>query len=108
MESANELIYVVDDDRRVRTALSALLRANGRDVQTFGSGGEFLDGTRWNVVACLILDLRMPGMNGLEVQKLVNMDSRIPVIVMSGRGDVQSAVLAMTGGGCRLPHKAHP
>jgi FixJ family two-component response regulator len=77
MESASELVYVVDDDKRVREALSALLRANGRDVQAFSSGEEFLDTPHQkNVVACLILDMRMPGMNGLEVQKLVRMDSR--------------------------------
>jgi FixJ family two-component response regulator len=98
MESANELVYLVDDDSRVREALSALLRANGRDVQTFDSGGEFLDTRRRNVVACLILDMSMPGMNGLEVQKLVSMDSRIPVIFITGRADMLSAILAMKGG----------
>jgi FixJ family two-component response regulator len=98
MESANELIYVVDDDRRVREALAALLRANGRNVQAFNSGGEFLDTPRQNVVACLILDMRMPGMSGLEVQKLVSRDSQIPVIFITGRGDVPSTVLAMKGG----------
>jgi FixJ family two-component response regulator len=98
MESVSELVYVVDDDIRVREALSALLRANGRDVHAFNSGREFLDTPRRNVVACLILDLRMPGMNGLEVQKLVSRDSQIPVIFITGRGDVPSAVLAMKGG----------
>jgi FixJ family two-component response regulator len=98
MESANELVYVVDDDMRVREALSTLLRANGRNVQAFSSGGEFLDTPRRNVVTCLILDLRMPGMNGLEVQKLVGMESPIPVIFITGRGDVPSTVLAMKGG----------
>jgi len=98
MESASELVYVVDDDRRVQEALSALLRANGRDVHAFNSGREFLDTPRQKVVACLILDLRMPGMNGLEVQKLVSRDSQIPVIFITGRGDVPSTVLAMKGG----------
>ncbi|MFM0205016.1 response regulator [Paraburkholderia fungorum] len=98
MESANELVYVVDDDSRVREALSSLLHANGRNVQTFRSGGEFLGAPRRNVVSCLILDLRMPDMNGLEVQKLVSMDSRIPVIFITGWADVPSAVLAMKGG----------
>ena len=98
MESASELVYVVDDDRRVREALAALLRANGRDVRTFNSGREFLDTPRQDVVACLILDLRMPGMSGLEVQKLVSRDSQMPVIFITGRGDVSSTVLAMKGG----------
>ncbi|HEY2023739.1 response regulator transcription factor [Paraburkholderia sp.] len=98
MESAGELVYVVDDDRRVREALSALLRANGRDVRAFDSGREFLGAPRRNAVSCLILDLRMPGMNGLEVQKLVSKDSQIPVIFITGMGDVPSTVLAMKGG----------
>jgi FixJ family two-component response regulator len=98
MQSASELVYVVDDDRRVRDALCTLLRANGRDVRAFNSGSEFLDTPRQKVLACLILDLRMPGMNGLEVQKLVGMESPIPVIFITGRGDVPSTVLAMKGG----------
>ncbi|WNC89166.1 response regulator [Paraburkholderia sp. FT54] len=98
MESANELVYVVDDDSRVRDALSTLLRANGRNVQAFSSGGEFLDTPRGNAIACVILDMRMPGMSGLEVQKLVRMDSLIPVVFITGRGDVPSAVLAMKDG----------
>lgn len=98
MESASELIYVVDDDGRVREALSALLRANGRDVRAFNSGREFLEAPRQKVIACLILDLRMPDMNGLEVQKLVGTESPIPVIFITGRGDVPSTVLAMKGG----------
>ncbi|CAB3801000.1 response regulator transcription factor [Pararobbsia alpina] len=98
MESASKVVYVVDDDRRVRDALSALLRANGRDVHAFNSGKEFLDTPRRDVVACLILDLSMPGMSGLEVQQLVSKDSRIPVIFITGRGDVPSTVLAMKGG----------
>jgi FixJ family two-component response regulator len=102
MQSASALVYVVDDDRRVREALSTLLRANGRDVHTFDSGREFLDTPRQKVVACLILDLRMPGMSGLEVQKLVGMESPIPVIFITGRGDVPSTVLAMKGGAVDL------
>ena len=98
MESASEVVYLVDDDRRVQEALSALLRANGRDVHAFSSGREFLDTPRQDVVACLILDMRMPGMSGLEVQELVSRDSRIPVIFITGRGDVPSTVLAMKGG----------
>jgi FixJ family two-component response regulator len=98
MKSASELVYVVDDDRRVREALSALLRANGRDVHAFNSGGEFLDTPRRKAVACLILDMRMPGMSGLEVQKLVSSDASIPIIFITGRADVPSTVQAMKGG----------
>ncbi|CAE6747911.1 response regulator transcription factor [Paraburkholderia aspalathi] len=97
MKSASEVVYVVDDDRRVREALTSLLRANGRDARAFDSGAEFLKTPRQNTVSCLILDLRMPGMGGLEVQKLVR-DSQIPVIFITGKGDVPSTVLAMKGG----------
>ncbi|MCX4146004.1 response regulator [Paraburkholderia madseniana] len=97
MKSASEVVYVVDDDRRVREALTSLLRANGRDARAFDSGREFLETPRQNTVSCLILDLRMPDMSGLEVQKLVS-DSQIPVIFITGKGDVPSTVLAMKGG----------
>ena len=98
MESANELVYVVDDDRRVREALSDAAARKRKRRPGLRFRGEFLDTRRRNVVACLILDMSMPGMNGLEVQKLVSTDSRIPVIFITGRGDVPSAVLAMKGG----------
>jgi FixJ family two-component response regulator len=98
MESTNELVYVVDDDSRVREALSTLLLANGRVVHAFNSGSEFLDAPREKAAACLILDMRMPGVSGLEVQKLVCRDSQIPVIFVTGRGDVMSTVMAMKGG----------
>jgi FixJ family two-component response regulator len=75
-----------------------LLRANGRNVHAFNSGREFLGTPRQDVAACLILDLRMPGMSGLEVQELVSRDSRLPVIFITGRGDVPSTVLAMKSG----------
>lgn len=102
MKSASELVYVVDDERRVREALAALLRASGRDVKTFDSGEAFLDTAHRNVVACLILDMRMPGMSGLEVQRHVRPDSPIPVIFITGRADVPSTVLAMKGGAVDL------
>src|ERR1700754_4581503 len=98
MGSASELVYVVDDDRRICEALAALIRANGRNVHTFNSGREFLDTPRQDVVACVIVDMRMPGMSGLEVQKLVGRDAQIPVIFITGRGDVPSTVQAMKGG----------
>src|ERR1700756_386860 len=98
MESAGELVYLVDDDERVREALAALLRANGRTVHSFNSGRAFLDTPRQKAVACLILDMRMPGLSGLDVQKLVSAVAHIPVIFITGRGDVPSTVLAMKGG----------
>jgi FixJ family two-component response regulator len=93
-----EMVYIVDDDPRVGEALSTLLRANGRNVRIFTSGRDFLDFERNDDCACLILDLRMPGLNGIEVQKLISAETTIPVIFITGRGDIPSTVSAMKGG----------
>ncbi|MGA7110413.1 MAG: response regulator [Terracidiphilus sp.] len=98
MEPANELVYIVDDEAIVGEALSALLRANGKRVQLFADGRDFLDFTRRDSCACLILDLKMPGLGGLEVQKLISVKASIPVIFLTGRGDIPSTVSAMKGG----------
>ncbi len=98
MEPANELVYIVDDEVNVGEALSTLLRANGKRVRLFTSGHDFLDFARRDSCACLILDLRMPGLSGLEVQRLVSAKTSIPVIFLTGRGDIPSTVRAMKGG----------
>ncbi len=98
MEPANELVYVVDDETSVGEALSTLLRANGKCVQTFTSGQDFLDFPARDSCACLILDLKMPGLGGLEVQKMISTKTSIPVIFLTGRGDIPSTVRAMKGG----------
>src|SRR5712672_268694 len=95
---SNEMVYIVDDDASVVDALSSLLRANGKQVQIFTSGKDFLDFERQDSCACLILDLRMPGMNGLQVQELIAAQTTIPVIFITGRGDIPSTVTAMKGG----------
>ncbi len=95
---SSEMIYIVDDDASVVDALSSLLRANGKRVQMFTSGKDFLDFKRQDSCACLILDLRMPGLNGLEVQESIAAQTRIPVIFITGRGDIPSTVTAMKGG----------
>jgi FixJ family two-component response regulator len=98
MGSTNEIVYIVDDETSVGEALSTLLRANGKGVRTFTSGQDFLDCARGDSCACLILDLKMPGMGGLEVQKLISRKTSIPVIFLTGRGDIPSTVRAMQGG----------
>jgi len=95
---SNEIVYIVDDDPSVIDALSSLLRANGKQVQMFTSGKDFLDFERRDSCACLILDLRMPGLNGLQVQESIAAQTPIPVIFITGRGDVPSTVTAMKGG----------
>jgi len=98
VESANEMVYVVDDDPRVGEALSSLLRANGKVVRMFTSGQDFLDVRREDSCACLVLDLKMPGLGGLELQKLISAKTSIPIIFITGRGDIPSTVSAMKGG----------
>jgi len=98
MEPANELVYIVDDEVNVGEALSTLLRANGKRVRLFTSGQHFLDFARQDACACLILDLKMPGLSGLEVQRLISVKTSIPVIFLTGRGDIPSTVRAMKGG----------
>ncbi len=93
------MIYVVDDDAAVREATRTLLEAAGYSPRTFTSGDEFL--TQANLLAggCALLDLCMPGLSGLEVQKvLVERGSALSVIVMTGHGDVATAVEAMKAG----------
>src|ERR1700745_259147 len=98
MEPTNELVYIVDDEASVGEALSTLLRANGKRVQVFTSGQNFLDFARRDSCACLILDLKMPGLGGLEVQNLISAKTSMPVIFLTGRGDIPSTVKAMKGG----------
>jgi FixJ family two-component response regulator len=98
MEPTKEIVYIVDDDPRVREALSSLLRASGKHVRIFTSGQEFLDFQREDSSACLILDLKMPGLGGLEVQRSISAKTSIPVLFITGRGDIPSTVTAMKGG----------
>jgi FixJ family two-component response regulator len=98
MESTNELVYIVDDEASVGDALSTLLRANGKRVQLFTSGQDFLDFARRDSCACLILDLKMPGLDGLEVQKLISAKASMPVIFLTGRADIPSTVIAIKEG----------
>lgn len=92
-------IFVVDDDPDVRDSLAALLEAEGYPAETFGSAGDFLAGGAAGRPGCLIADIRMPDMDGLELQEeLGRRRVVLPVIVVTGHGDVPLAVRAMKAG----------
>ena len=92
-------VFVVDDDQAVRDSLALLVQSVGLDVETYASAGEFLDAFEADRPGCLVTDIRMPGMSGLELQeKLTEDGALIPVIVLTGHGDVPAAVRALKGG----------
>ena len=92
-------VYVVDDDRSVHTAIARLLRENGFDVEAFPSGAEFLERYEGSGPACLVVDQRMPGMTGLDLQSaLTARDGTLSVVFLTAFGDVATSVQAMKGG----------
>ncbi len=99
-------IYVVDDDDGMRRALSLLLNTVGFKTAAFASPKEFLDIFKPDTAGCLVLDIRMPGMSGLELQQHLNrMGSMLPVIFITGHGDVPMAVQAMKEGAFEFVQK---
>jgi len=97
--AADQLIYVVDDDEAVRDSLSLLLEARGHTVRSFASAREFLTAAPSLRPGCLIADIRMPEMDGLELQqRLIERALRFPLIVITGHGDVPLAVRTMKAG----------
>jgi two-component system response regulator FixJ len=92
-------VYVVDDDDAVRDSLTMLLEAAGLRVEAFATGAEVLVRCRDERPACVITDVRMPGMDGLQLQqRLAQLHAQLPVIVITGHGDVPLAVRAMKAG----------
>ena len=93
------VVFVVDDDESVRTALIRLMKSAGLRVRAFTSAEDFLNQESQNVSGCLILDLRMPGMNGLELEeKLAKSGPTIPIIFISAHQDVTAREQAMKAG----------
>ncbi len=92
-------VFVVDDDQAMRNSLKWLIESIGMQVQTYGSADEFLNGYYPGRAGCLLLDVRMPGMSGLELQAyLERQNYRLPVIIITGHGDIGMAVKAMKAG----------
>jgi FixJ family two-component response regulator len=98
MSSEQPIVYVLDDDSRIREALSALLSSVGHRVMTFSTAAEYLAFQRPDASACLILDLDLPGMNGLELQQELADAGGPPIIFLTGHGDIPSTVKAMKAG----------
>ncbi len=93
------LVHVIDDDEAVRDGLSSLIRSVGTDVRVYASVDSFLDASYPNVPSCLLLDVRLPGTNGLDFQSSLQRNGvRIPVILMTGFGDIQMSVRGMKAG----------
>ena len=99
MKNENGTVMVVDDDPGIRNAMRILLRTVGLECRLFASAQEFLDAYQPSQIGCLVLDIRMPGMSGLELQEQLNRRGAvIPVIFISGHGDIPMAVEAMQHG----------
>jgi FixJ family two-component response regulator len=98
-ETSSQLVAIVDDDRSVQSALKDLMESAGLPARCFGSAEEFLESDQRDQTACLIADIRMPGMSGLQLQAKLKADgSRIPIIVITARGDAKLKLQAMEAG----------
>ena len=99
MATSDPIIFVVDDDEAVRLSTEMLVRSMGLRAESFDSAAEFLEDFDPQQPGCVILDIRMPGMSGLELQEHLNeLGAKIPVIFVTGHGDVPMAVKAMKAG----------
>lgn len=98
-DPAESMIYIVDDDSSVRESLQDLLASVGLASRAFGSAREFMDADLPDVPACLILDVRMPGLSGLDFQQeMTRLNIRLPVVFITAHGDIPMSVKAMKAG----------
>jgi FixJ family two-component response regulator len=99
MPDPASMVFVVDDDESLRRSLDRLLRVNGHTVRSFPSAAAFLDHPDPDCPCCLVLDIRMPQLTGLDVQRAVNeADRALPIILMTGFADVETCVVGMKAG----------
>lgn len=99
MSTSKGTVFVVDDEELVRRGLNRLLRAAGYQVETFSSAREFLDRVTASDVCCLVLDVQMPDLNGLELQETLAQAGRsVPIVFITGHGDIPTSVRAMKAG----------
>src|SRR5579863_8690787 len=99
MTELRSMVFVVDDDASIRNALKSLIRSVGLPVELFASAQELLQTKRPDVPSCLVLDIRLPGISGLDFQrKLTEANISIPIIFITGHGDIPMSVRAMKAG----------
>ena len=99
IQGKSKLVAIVDDDDSVRIALEGLLKSAGLPARAFESAEEFIKSGRQSQVACLIADIRMPGMSGLELQGKLNAENcRIPIVFITAHGDAQMRMQALRAG----------
>ena len=98
MTAPDHIVYVVDDDPRVREALTELLSAARFNAVAFGSVAEYLTQSRAELPGCLVLDVHMPDINGLDFQKQLAATDHVPIVFITGRGDIPTSVRAIKAG----------
>lgn len=99
MTAAEAMVFVVDDDVGTRESLKNLIRSVGLRVEAFASAQDFLRSTRPDVPGCLVLDVRLPGLSGLDLQKrMAEVELEIPIVFITGHGDIPMSVRAMKAG----------
>ncbi|AZO69974.1 response regulator [Mesorhizobium sp. M1D.F.Ca.ET.043.01.1.1] len=98
MTTESHIVYIVDDDARVREALSELLSSHGIGTKTFRSAGEYISTEKPDVPACLILDVELPDINGLDLQRQIAEGNHPPIVFVTGHGDIPSSVRAIKHG----------
>jgi len=99
MPDAQGIVFVVDDDASVREALQRLVRSAGLSVEAFASAEEFLNRPRADAPSCLLLDVRLPNLSGLDVQRrMAEANNEIPIVFITGHGDIPTTVRAMKAG----------
>jgi FixJ family two-component response regulator len=99
VKQPDSIVYVVDDDSSVREAIKSLIRSVGLRVETFGTAQEFLKSARPDAPGCVVLDVRLPGLSGLDLQReLAANGINLPVIFITGHGDIPMSVRAMKAG----------
>src|SRR5262245_66023803 len=99
MSEEQPIVFVIDDDQSIRDALAGLLRTVGLNVQSYGTTEDFLRAARADAPGCLILDVRLPGLGGLDFQReLAKSSIELPIIFITGHGDIPMSVRAIKAG----------